>query len=448
LRVDQQTLGDLEIFECQSGSGSLFDFFDCTRTSGGRSKLKRRFQEPMSEPREIRATQAALQFVIAHLGACTVPTDDYRLQVVEKYLGSNIVPISASGAVRAAAEAGWYKLRYADTFAQVANGVAMTAQLLSSLARLTGTLRSFDPPPVMREVLDAIDGPLASPELGRMLHGGAAPRSAGAVARCDRLLRVGLKERLRQAIDALYAFDALVSMARASAHHRLSFPVIAEGSAPSVRIEGVFHPFLDRPRRNDFDLEGRTLMFLTGPNMAGKTTYMRACAIAVYLAHLGMGVPADRMTITPFDCLFSSITTIDNIRLGYSYFFTEVRRMRELAQLLAAGHRAFVVIDEMFKGTNVRDAHDATRAVTTALATYAGGMFVISSHLTELTEDLERVPTVVLRYFDAEMRDGTPIYGYELKRGSSSQRLGLTLLEREGVLDMLRTLPRAHASVQ
>ena len=448
MRVDRQTLDDLEIFECRSGSGSLFDLFDRTRTTGGRAKLQQRFREPASDPRDIRATQAALRFVIAHQKPCAVPTDDYRLQVVEKYLSSNIVPISASGAVRMAAEAGWYKLRYADTFAQIANGVAMTVQLLSSLARLAGTLRSFDPPPVMRDVLDAIDAPLASPELARVLHGGAVPRSAGGIARCDRLLRGALREPLRKAIDALYALDALVSMARASADHRLSFPVIADGPAPAVRIEGVFHPFVDRPRRNDFDLEGRTLMFLTGPNMAGKTTYMRACAIAVYLAHLGMGVPADRMTVTPFDCLFAGITTIDNVRLGYSYFFTEVRRRRELAPLLAAGPRAFVVIDEMFKGTNVRDAYDATRAVTTALATYAGGIFVISSHLTELVEDLEALPTVTLRYFDAEMRAGTPVYAYDLKRGSSSQRLGLTLLEREGVLDMLRTLPRAHASAR
>ncbi|HEX2188288.1 MAG TPA: hypothetical protein VHG51_05285 [Longimicrobiaceae bacterium] len=112
--------------------------------------------------------------------------------------------------------------------------------------------------------------------------------------------------------------------------------------------------------------------------------------------------------------------------------------MKEAALLLREGKRMFMVLDEMFRGTNVRDAHDATRAVVAAFARSRNGLFLVSSHLAELAEDFAPVPSIQLRCFDAEIRDGSPAYDYTLKDGFSTQRLGLLLLEQERVLDLLR----------
>jgi DNA mismatch repair ATPase MutS len=106
-------------------------------------------------------------------------------------------------------------------------------------------------------------------------------------------------------------------------------------------------------------------MFLTGPNMAGKSVYLKAAGIATYLAQLGMGVPARRFRLTPFACLFSGINTTDNVRLGQSYFFAE---------------------------------------------------------------------------FGAEIHGGTAAFDYRVRPGVSQQRLGMLILEREGVLTRLRQL--------
>lgn len=171
--------------------------------------------------------------------------------------------------------------------------------------------------------------------------------------------------------------------------------------------------------------------------MAGKTTYMRACALCVYLAHLGIGVPASQMALVPFQALLSSLSTGDNVQLGYSYFFSEVRRIKTAVQLVAERRRSFLVLDELFKGTNVHDAIEATEAVVAGLAAKENALCIVSSHLVELAPKLEATGAVQFQYFDADVSGEAPRYDFRLKSGVSTQRLGMEILEREGVLDLL-----------
>jgi DNA mismatch repair ATPase MutS len=104
-------------------------------------------------------------------------------------------------------------------------------------------------------------------------------------------------------------------------------------------------------------------IFLTGANMAGKSTFIKAVGCAVFLAHLGMGVPAQEMELSIFDGLLSNINVVDNIIKGESYFFNEVQRIRNTILKINDKGKWLVLIDELFKGTNVQDAMKCSSTV-------------------------------------------------------------------------------------
>ncbi|MGI9181470.1 MAG: MutS-related protein [Longimicrobiaceae bacterium] len=438
MKIDAQTLRDLEIFDTAEAGQSVFDLLNHTRTSGGRSKLVQRFRNPLASAEEIGEVQAALRFILAQPQLFAGVIDEQQIREVDKYLGSNFAPIGSSNPVTAAAESRWYQLRHPDEFTAIRSGVERTLQFLRGLQTLSANVAAAQPPAPLAAISARIRELLARGEVERLrLDREVHDRSPGEILLQDRLLREELRVGVREIIEQLYELDALLSMATASRKHGLAFPELLASPGPQVEIEGVYHLFVERPRANDLRLDaGERLLFLTGPNMAGKTTYLKACALAVYLAHLGMGVPAERMRTTTFELLFSSITTTDNVRLGYSYFYSEVRRVREIAQLLREGRRSFVLFDEIFKGTNVKDALDASKAVLGGFARSSSSLFLVSSHLAELVEELRPLGSVALRYFDAELIEGKPVYSYRLQTGASAQRLGLLLLEQDGVIEL------------
>lgn len=444
MRVDAQTLRDLEIFEAPDAGQSIFELLNHTRTGGGRSRLMHRFRNPLGAAEEIAAVQEALRFILARPQLFAAVLDEPLIREVDRYLGSNFAPLGSSNAVAAAAESRWYRLRHPREFEAISAGVVRTLGFLRGLQTLSASVAAAQPPAPLAAITGRIAELLARPEVERLrlerdLHG----RSPGEILAQDRLLREELRVALREGIEQLYELDALVSMATATQRLGLALPEVVAVPVPQVELQGVYHLLVERPRRNDLRLGAHErLIFLTGPNMAGKTTYLRACALAIYMAHLGIGVPAERMRTSTFEVLFSSISTADNVRLGYSFFYSEVRRVREIAELLRAGRRAFVLFDEIFKGTNVKDAFEASRAVIRGFARSPGGVFLVSSHLAELAEELRPLASVALRYFDAELIEGRPVYSYRLREGASAQRLGLLLLEQDGVLELLEGLGR------
>lgn len=200
---------------------------------------------------------------------------------------------------------------------------------------------------------------------------------------------------------------------------------------------------LDNPVGNPLRISpDERLIFLTGPNMAGKSTYLKAAGVAVYLAQLGMGVPARSFRLTPFDCLFSGINTTDNLRLGQSYFYREVRRVRDLTDILARRLTTLALFDEMFKGTNLKDASDACMAVLTGFSACDNSAFVVASHIAELAEGVDYLPGSRFLHFGAIAEDGHLVFDYRLRNGVSQQRLGMVILDREGVLAALAALAR------
>jgi DNA mismatch repair protein MutS len=175
--------------------------------------------------------------------------------------------------------------------------------------------------------------------------------------------------------------------------------------------------------------------------MAGKTTYLRAFATALYLAHLGMGVPASSFRFVPAQRLFSSISLNDDLSGGVSYFRAEALRVKAVAKAVADGYRVVALMDEPFKGTNVKDAYDASLAIMERFATREDCLFMFSSHLIELSEQLSAVDQIDCCYFDAEEREERLRFDYLLRPGVSNQRLGMRVLREEGIFELLDRNP-------
>ena len=174
--------------------------------------------------------------------------------------------------------------------------------------------------------------------------------------------------------------------------------------------------------------------------MAGKSTFIKAVGTAVFLAHAGMGVPAERMQLSVFDGLLSNINVLDNIAKGESYFFNEVQRIKATISKINDGRKWLILIDELFKGTNVQDAMKCSTTVIEGLLKINNSLFILSTHLYEIGEALKIHSNLSFNYFETTVANGQLSFSYQLRNGISNDRLGYLILQREGVVDMLEKL--------
>jgi DNA mismatch repair ATPase MutS len=137
------------------------------------------------------------------------------------------------------------------------------------------------------------------------------------------------------------------------------------------------------------------------------------------------------------EALITSLNPSDNLRAGMSYFLSEVLRVQVAAETLAEGRRAFVLFDEVFKGTNVSDALEASAEVISGFSLAARSGFIFSSHIVELEGKLRSNPRVRFEDFEGRLVEGRAEYSYRLHSGISNLRLGLQLLREAGIPQLI-----------
>lgn len=262
--------------------------------------------------------------------------------------------------------------------------------------------------------------------------------SSGPLLNTDRIIREDLGEEVLEIIGILGELDALRSMALAGEARGWVTPELVDSHDFLLEAEGTYHPFLEGAHPNPIALTGgEPLVFLTGPNMAGKTTYLKTAGVLVLLAQTGMNVPASAARLAPVEFLFTSLNPADNLREGISYFYAEIQRVREAAEILAHGRTALVLFDEVFKGTNVKDALEASAQVIRGFARTRRSGSIFSSHLSELFDTLRTDPAVRFCRFDGEIVGGAPVFDYKLASGVSEKRFGLLLLEQARIPELI-----------
>jgi DNA mismatch repair ATPase MutS len=174
--------------------------------------------------------------------------------------------------------------------------------------------------------------------------------------------------------------------------------------------------------------------------MAGKSTFIKSVGTAVFLAHIGMGIPAQQMQLSLFDGLLSNINVADNILKGESYFYNEVQRIKATVTKISDGRKWLILIDELFKGTNVEDAMKCSTAVIEGLRKMKNSIFILSTHLYEIADELKKYSNMSFYYFETTTFADQLLFSYQLKKGVSNDRLGYLILQREGVVDLLKQL--------
>ena len=173
--------------------------------------------------------------------------------------------------------------------------------------------------------------------------------------------------------------------------------------------------------------------------MSGKTTFMRALGVGALLAHLGMGTPATSFRLSFLHGIVTNMHVEDNIFKGESYFLAEVKRMKQTAERLQEAHPHLVLMDELFKGTNVHDAYECTRAVVEGLLNRPHHLMILSSHLYEVAQSFSSRKDILFAYFVTDTApDNSYRFRYQLKEGISNDRIGYRILQQEGVLDLLK----------
>ena len=253
----------------------------------------------------------------------------------------------------------------------------------------------------------------------------------------DYCFRISEIDNIRALLEIIYELDVYKSIAFAANKHGLSLPTFTRKDN-CFHVQGLFHPFIDNPVSNDFEyLHDKNLCFLTGPNMAGKSTFLKSISISVYLSHLGFPVLAKQMKTSIFNGLLTTINLSDNINKGYSHFYNEVLRVKYVAERINQVGNIFVVFDELFRGTNVKDAYEASLSVITAFSKLNKGVFAISTHIIEVADKLNDNKSIFFKYFEANLVDDTPQYNYKIKDGVTDERIGMYILKKERVIETI-----------
>ncbi|MER3546270.1 MAG: DNA mismatch repair protein MutS [Rhodanobacteraceae bacterium] len=245
---------------------------------------------------------------------------------------------------------------------------------------------------------------------------------------------------LKQAANAIAELDVLANLAERAQALDWSRPQLVE--EPVIAIERGRHPVVEQVREEPFepnDLvvdDSRRMLVITGPNMGGKSTYMRQCALIVLLAHIGSFVPAASAVIGPIDRIFTRIGAGDDLARGQSTFMVE---MSETANILHnATPHSLVLMDEVGRGTSTYDGLALARAAAVHLATVNRAFTLFATHYFELTElaaqfdGIANVHLDAVEYHDQKHGDQL-VFMHAVKEGPANRSFGLQVAALAGL---------------
>ncbi|HSP86932.1 MAG TPA: hypothetical protein VLN45_02270 [Ignavibacteriaceae bacterium] len=247
-----------------------------------------------------------------------------------------------------------------------------------------------------------------------------------------------MKNKLPQWLEIFYNLEALNSLSNfAYINPDYTFPVLLNENQHHLFLtEKITHPFIPGDVRvaNDFSINKKgEVVIITGSNMSGKSTFLRTIGVNLSLAYAGGVVCAEKFETNLFR-LYTCINVIDSVTDGISYFYAEVKRLKNLLKEIKAENSfpLFYLIDEIFKGTNNLERLIGSRSYIKTLAGL-NGTGLISTHDLELIKLEKEISEVSNYHFREDISNGKMIFDFKLRKGPSPTTNALKIMEIEGL---------------
>lgn len=241
--------------------------------------------------------------------------------------------------------------------------------------------------------------------------------------------------QLQQLASALAELDVLASFAECAVIHQYCRPQLS--SEIGITIEQGRHPVVEQVLKDPFIANPlqlstkRRMLMITGPNMGGKSTYMRQTALITLMAAIGSFVPAEQAIIGPIDRIFTRIGASDDLASGRSTFMVE---MTETATILHhATAQSLVLMDEIGRGTSTYDGLSLAWACADYLASNIRALTLFATHYFELTQLPDLLPGVVNVHLDAVEHGDSIVFMHHVQEGAASKSFGLQVAQLAGV---------------
>jgi DNA mismatch repair protein MutS len=431
--TDKQTLEDLNIFG-KHGGDSIYNIFNRCSTRGGAAVLEEMFRYPLSDNEAINKRSGIIQSFAA--SGTLFPFKSSDFDIADTYLANTDERSQLTAHENSVARKLTNMIAMDNDTQLIYKGVEALADLVKKSRQLMNELGANE---FYREEKDAMLTILNDPAFAA-IHQNNGKLSHAQIAEFEVMLRFRHRALVEKLLRSIFNLDAYLSIAKVANERKFVFAKALPASHQNLlTLEGVYHPQVKNAVPNTINITAaNNVVFLTGANMAGKSTFMKSLSIAMFLAHAGFPVAAKKMEFAVLDGVYTTINLPDNLGMGASHFYAEVLRVKKMAHELSAKN-LFIVFDELFRGTNVKDAYEATIAITTAFAKKRKSIFVISTHIIEAGEVLkERCPNINFLYLPTRMEGNQPVYTYTLEQGITGDRHGMVIINNEKILEILK----------
>ncbi|OJV19044.1 MAG: DNA mismatch repair protein MutS [Dyadobacter sp. 50-39] len=436
--VDRHTLHELQLLPENNRAASILAFYDRTQTLGGADYLKGIITKPKTTLDEVLRFQTLLQAMAVEPAAWQVDIARAYALAAETYYALSVAHSMSQDVVIHWLDTWWYSVRNKAEYYRVQSGVLATLRLVRAIQKTLNNLSETAIPAEIEEDLTRIRKFISSPLLSIFLKKKDDQLSNASIFYLDYHLRVSHKEAFRHTLDTLYKLDACLAIVKAAHHHQLAFPVF---DSHNFHAEAAWHPLITNAVANDLELDN-PVCILTGANTSGKTTFLKTCGIMVYLAHLGWPVPAKSLQLPFIDRLFTSIHLSDDLDHGFSHFYNEMMRIKQISEALSRGEKCLVVVDELFRGTNQEDALHCSKTVLDGFSNFDGSFFLVSTHIHELITHYAGHSRISFRCFRTHIIENQFHNTFKIEPGAAFEKVGRLIMDQTGVTELLQNAKR------
>jgi DNA mismatch repair protein MutS len=435
--VGDHTLYELQILPGQRVDASILGFYNKTNSYGGRDVLRSMIREPKKSLAETLHVQDLLKSILQNLKEWEIYISHAYIAASESYYDSNIAHTMSQDVFQHWYQTMMFSYQNPAEYQRIESGVLATIKVLKAMLNTIDKVKRLQFPASFQEDFDFLTSFLDTFILKTHLKNDSSLLSKRAVFYLDYFFRKQHKEDFRRILDIYYYLDAHIAIVKTAKQHGLSFPEFVETDA-CFEVTDIWHPLITNSVKNNFSITGDPgICILTGANTSGKTTFLKSSGIAIYVAHLGWPVAAGSLRLSFYDRLFTSIHLSDDIVLGYSHFYNEIMRVKEIAQALYDEEKCCILIDELFRGTNQEDALHCSKTVLNGFANYPSSVFIVSTHLMELLDTYLESPAVCFKCFKTTVTGRDFVNTFKLEDGIASEKVGKLIMEKVGIPSLL-----------